>query len=130
MRSYAATVLALGILGGCGSEWEEPCIEGMVTVAVSAAPAPIVSWSPQCSVSRLMVRPATGIDVSWYVLTEPETNTLESAITYGVLPPGAVLVQPPRPLSRGTEYEVNLLIVKPVQGGVQIHEVARGTFVY
>jgi hypothetical protein len=77
-----------------------------------------------------MVRPVSGVDVSWYVITEPETNTIESGIRYGVLPSGAVLVEPPYPLTRGAEYEVTLLIVKPVQGGVEIHEAARGTFVH
>jgi len=84
-----------------------PECSGPVEVSVSPGANPIFSWEPDCRLFLLLVEPSgSGGDV-WSVVSD-STNAIEPPVTYGVVPDGAVGLQPPGVLVQGVTYDVYL----------------------
>ncbi len=83
------------------------CSGTKVIVNVATGPVPIYSWSPSCSVSVLMVSPASGGAALWTVSGNSSTeNPIASGVRYGRTPAQARTVAGPAPLERGVTYRI------------------------
>lgn len=115
--TLALPVLALTV-AACSDDVTGPgtqCADdaGSVTVTVSDASSPVLSWDPACGVAMLLVEE----DASdrWAISTDEEVwgdpeqaNLITPPVTYGVVPPGTVQSEPAAPLTEGVVYEVVL----------------------
>ena len=110
-RNQWIVAFALWLLAGCGGETgtnapppPSECTQ-MVTVSVSQGTAPTFSWTPDCTIGRLIVEQAD--QETWGTETFG-ANSYRSPIHYGVHPPGSVEQQPPIALIAGNTYRVSL----------------------
>ena len=124
-------VALLGLLVSCDSDGDSisPCLDASVALADSDEAAPVFSWSPVCGAAALLVKPGDGVGATWYIQTIDGENSLEPGIVYGVLPEGAGTIEPPVALVNGREYQVSLLVMNKVPGGVEVREAGATTFV-
>lgn len=76
-----------------------------VSITVGAGLNPTISWTPDCTVGRLIVE--QGIDEYWGSETAGE-NSYRSPIVYDVHPPTALELEPAIPLEAGQTYTVSL----------------------
>ena len=78
-----------------------------VRVTVTAGTTPVISWSPSCPVSKVVVEDDWGT-VQWFV--EAEGNLIYPGVKYGTAPPRAVERRPTNvPLLEGGLYRVVLM---------------------
>lgn len=109
----ALMVVGSWLLAGCEIETVTTpppplpeCIgTGTVTVVADTGMIPVFSWTPNCTVGRLIVE--EGVEERWGTETLGE-NIYQSPITYGVAPPGASKDEPGDPLQPGTTYRVTV----------------------
>ena len=87
-----------------------PC-EGPLTVAVSSGMHPSISWTPQCTVNRILVDdPTLGVNrypSNWGVMQS--TGQFGPPVEYGIAPDGASTFESPRPLEMNRTYTVTVL---------------------
>ncbi|HZM15122.1 MAG TPA: hypothetical protein VFE28_03895 [Candidatus Krumholzibacteria bacterium] len=106
-----ASTLSLSSCDECattGPPDPPPVLEcnGPVTVTVSPGMTPTFSWTPDCTLGRLIVEAGPGEE---YWGTETlGTNLYRSPIVYGVHPPGSVEQQIPEPLTPGMVFRVSV----------------------
>jgi hypothetical protein len=74
-------------------------------VFVGPGTDPVFSWTPDCTVGRLIVE--EGVEERWGTETAGE-NTYASPITYNVEPPNSTKFEPGDPLVPGTTYRVTV----------------------
>jgi hypothetical protein len=108
---WTAIVLLLLIRGvaACSDEPTEPselpeCTQEVV-LRVGEGTTPSFSWTPACKLFFLLVEPAQGGEDLWSIIT-PGGNRLGPPVRYGIIPPDAEELVAPRPLLRGTTYNV------------------------
>jgi hypothetical protein len=92
---------------GCGTIGTTPIVEctDSITVTVSGDTLPTFSWTPDCTIGRLVVE--EGVEERWGTETTG-ASLYRSPIVYGVAPPGASKDEPPQPLFFGSTYTVSL----------------------
>jgi hypothetical protein len=83
-------------------------------VSVSAGITPRIDWSPQCGITHLVVV-SVGSDgqpefLVWS-FSASELAPVGPSVRYGVLPDGAILEGPTRPLVSGATYRVTLEMI-------------------
>ena len=87
-----------------------PC-EGPLTVAVSSGMHPSISWTPQCTLNRVLVDdPTLGVNrypSNWGVTLS--TGQFGPPVEYGIVPDGASTIESPRPLETNRTYTVTVL---------------------
>jgi len=118
-ESFSRTRLVAGILVcstvACGKSTAplvtlRPC-EGPLTVAVSSGMHPSISWTPQCTLNRILVdAPTLAVDrfpSNWGVTLS--AGQFGPPVEYGIAPDGASTIEPPRPLEVGRTYTVTVL---------------------
>lgn len=121
-----------GFLHGCDSTnppaMEPPpdCSGTPLTVIVGPGLAPTFSWTPDCQVGMLLVEDSSTADM-WAIGTPLDTstvdrNTIQSVVTYGTVPPGAIEQRPLVPLAAGASYTVYLSVNNP-NGSVSLYGV-------
>ena len=104
MQSTAVLVTLSLFAIACGKDTSEPSARGMCTggvkLHVTAGLTPDISWTPDCKLFMVGVELASTGDDRWFVASTDISTAggLSSPIHYGVLPPGAVLVDGPVPL--------------------------------
>jgi hypothetical protein len=107
MQSTAVLVTLSLFAIACGKDTSEPSARGMCTggvkLHVTAGLTPDISWTPDCKLFMVGVELASTGDDRWFVASTDISTAggLSSPIHYGVLPPGAVLVDGPVPLQQG-----------------------------
>ena len=99
------------ILAGCGDDTTKPpdpsrpVCDAPVTVTVSMDSLPVFSWTPDCSLGRLIVE--QGFDEYWGTETCGD-NTYASPLRYGINPPNTCPEEPARDLAPGLTYTVSV----------------------
>ena len=117
---YATRALPIAFVvlaGACGdtaapTEPLVPCaVDQEVTVSVTAEALPLITWSPNCTLALMTVKPETDQPtLHWSVYSgdrAPE-NPLASGIRYGELPDGFLQEISAKPLVPGTAYRVTV----------------------
>jgi hypothetical protein len=100
--------LLVGCSGGGDSDGGVkpiPECAGAITVTVTGDTMPTFSWSPDCTLGRLIVE--EGAEERWGTET-PGNNSYQSPIVYGINPPGSALEEPAAPLFFGHTYTVTV----------------------
>ena len=109
---------AVAVLVACDDDVTGPAAEctddtGVVTVSVSNATRPIVSWDPACPVAMFLVEEEASDQ--WAISTDDsswndpsQANLIDPPVTYGIVPSAAAESGPAAPLQAGTTYEVIL----------------------
>jgi hypothetical protein len=91
----------------------DPC-ETTVAVSVSGGITPRVDWTPQCGITHLVVV-SLGSDgqtgILMWSFSAPEVVPVGPSVHYGVLPTGAILEGPTRPLISGNLYRLTLEMI-------------------
>jgi len=125
LASLVAGVLVLVSCGG-GSDPAAPLGEcrGNVTMQVASGPVPRFEWAPACRLDELVVEDVESGERIWHLRTEGR-NGLTPGVSYGVAPPGAVVVVPPAPLEHTGRYTGAVFTYLPVYGTI-----ATGTLVF
>jgi photosystem II stability/assembly factor-like uncharacterized protein len=108
--------LAGGSVFACGSggtvlRYSEPaagsgCPDNL-TVTVTGGPAPKISWTPACNISKIFVEPAEGGPSVWFVSSAG--NNIGSGVVYGETPACAEEIRWAAPLDEGQIYSVALV---------------------
>jgi len=117
VHTFALTV-ALVALVACEDDVTGPAAEctddtGIVTVSVSNAAQPVVSWDPACAVAMFLVE--EDASDQWLISTDDsvwddpaQANLIVPPVTYGVVPTGVTAPEPAASLQVGATYEVIL----------------------
>jgi hypothetical protein len=127
-QKAARRAWALGVVGlwiGCsnpGPELPEPQPEctDRIAVRVSSGTTPVISWTPHCTVGRILVW--EGVEERWGTETHGQ-NIYQSPVTYGIRPPGSTEEEPAAPLFAGTKYRVELfrwIVYNPPEESLQV----------
>jgi hypothetical protein len=107
--SRLALALTLSLACSDGTAPTLPC-ESNPTIAASAGLTPLLSWSPPCRVSLLIVTDNTTQTNVWQIGIPPGTTDLRapirSGVKYGEPPPGIDNLAGPVPLVAGHTYSV------------------------
>jgi hypothetical protein len=106
----------------------EECDKGIL-VSVSREPLPRIDWTPQCAITHLVVISvgrAGQEGVLVWSFSAPDGAAVRPGVRYGVLPAGAILEGPTRPLQSGTPYRVT---VERILGGTVIAAQGATTFI-
>jgi hypothetical protein len=106
-----ALLFSLILLISCGSENPTgpivPVCDSSIVVTVSEGAAPVIDWSPDCRLFRILVEADGGSADLWNVFTEG-SNAILPPVTYGQLPLGATEATSAEALTSGTTYRVYL----------------------
>jgi photosystem II stability/assembly factor-like uncharacterized protein len=80
-----------------------------VTISVTDDIMPIISWSPECPVSKLFVEDwgENGYDLSWFIADDG--NLIETDVQYGTVPDNAIEFCPTGALMEGELYRVSMI---------------------
>lgn len=103
----AVTLAALVTFAGCDDDPTgsgDAACRGNVTVGVSSGTTPLITWSPTCRVTALLVESEAGGDV-WFI-EQSGGEGIASGVRYGTVPEGAVEDEPATPLVEGESYDV------------------------
>lgn len=107
----SALVLAALVALGCSEGLDpSPIVEcpdnQALVVAVTAEPAPVITWNPTCGVAGLEVRPTGSGSGGWSIVSRTALkNSLPSGIRYGKVPTEGRTVISPSPLVPGAQYD-------------------------
>jgi len=110
-QSLSVAILAAIAIAGCSdSSAPAPLAEctGPVAVSVGSGTKPLISWSPACRASALLVDIPNSGNNYWFLTTQGDTNGLRPPIVYASTPAGTVTQIAPLTLASGTEYRVTL----------------------
>ena len=110
---HIATIIGVMLTSSCRSSTavEDPVAascSGNIMIAVTPGTTPVISWSPRCGISYLVVETVPGPGAapaamwSFYV---PEQQPIGPSIVYGQAPLRATS-NSPQPLHAGTKYRV------------------------
>jgi hypothetical protein len=114
MSAYRASAILflLPAVCGCGDPQEPvalPECQALVTMSVDSGTTPVISWTPVCRASVLIVDPNSDYLDYWVLATVGDTNGLQPPIRYGASPYGSRTIQEPLDLQIGTFYRARLL---------------------
>jgi len=123
IRAASAWILcAAGCFhAGCGGDDgispppPRPECTGPISIQVNSDSIPLISWTPDCKIGRLLIE--HGFDEFWGTETCGE-NTYASPIRYGVNPPNTCPEEPAIQLVPGLTYSVRafrFFAVAPVE---------------
>lgn len=101
-------VAAAAAFSACGKSPTTPseltACTGNVTLSVSSGTTPTFTWTPACNVFAVLVEGVAGD--TWYVFKNG--GGIAPGVRYGVLPQGAIQLDPTEPLLTGKTYDAIL----------------------
>jgi hypothetical protein len=114
MNAYQASaiVVLLAVAWACDGVQEPvglPECQELVTVSVGSGTSPVISWTPSCRASVLIVDPNSDYYDSWVLATIGDTNGLHPPIRYGASPDGSMTALPAASLQVGGFYRVRIM---------------------
>jgi hypothetical protein len=96
---------------GTAPVYPDPC-SGPVQVSVAAGVAPVISWSPDCGISELVVSAVAASraeEVPVWAFTVSEQEPVASGVTYGKAPARATTWHAAEDLVVGTTYRASVI---------------------
>ena len=111
-RRMSAILFVLPAVCGCEDAQEPvalPECQALVTMTVDSGASPVISWTPVCRASVLIVDPNSDYYDSWVLATVGDTNGLQPPIRYGTNPDGSRTILASAVLQAGRFYRVRLL---------------------
>ena len=79
-----------------------------LSVSISSELRPEIRWAPDFGVGWLHVGRRDKNQIVWEMWDGDSTNSIRPPVRYGILPNGAIEMEPPVSLEPGVEYEVSL----------------------
>jgi hypothetical protein len=128
-RSEGWVLLSVAaLLGACSSPSEVAGCSGDVELSIVRFDPPVISWTPDCGVSTLVVDDA-GNQTMWSILSPGGANAIVPPVTFGIVPDEATEEFSPGELKHGNFYIVRVYrLHRDRAGALQLLEAGEQNF--